>query len=74
MGGLKKISLLSLQPPSHMPTAQELKRAWEALDAQIAMAEQEDREAEKARLWAKEEACLQAEEEAREKAWREEEA
>ena len=44
-----------------MPTAQELKRAWEALDAQIAVAEQEEHEAEEARLRAKEEACVAAE-------------
>ena len=51
-----------------MPTAQELKRAWEALDAQIAAAEQEECEAEEAHLRAKEEARV-----ATEKAWLEEE-
>ena len=44
-----------------MPTAQELKRAWEALDAQIAAAKQEEREAEEARLQAKEEAHVATE-------------
>ena len=39
-----------------MLTAQELKKAWEVLDAQIAAPEQEEQEAEEARLWAKEEA------------------
>ena len=52
-----------------MPTAQELKRAREALDAQIAAAEQEEREAKEARLRAEEEARV-----ATEKAWLEEEA
>ena len=52
-----------------MPTAQELKRAWEVLDAQITVAEQEEREAEEARLQAKEEAHV-----ATKKAWLEEEA
>ena len=41
-----------------MPTAQELKRAREALDAQIVVAEQEEREAKEARLQAEEEACV----------------
>ena len=44
-----------------MPSTQELTRAWEELDAQIAAAEQEDREAEDARLWAKEKAWAAAE-------------
>ena len=52
-----------------MPTAQELKRAREPLDAQIAAAKQEECEAKEARLWAEEEACVAAE-----KAWLEEEA
>ena len=39
-----------------MPTAQELKRAWEELDAQIVAAEKEEREAKEARLQAEEEA------------------
>ena len=52
-----------------MPTAQELKRAREALDTQIAAVEQEEREAKVARLRAEEEARAAAE-----KAWREEEA
>ena len=51
-----------------MPTTQELKRVWEELDAQIVAAEQEEREAEEARLWAEEEAGV-----ATEKAWLEEE-
>ena len=51
-----------------MPTAQELKRAREALDTQIAAAEQEEHEAKEARLWAKEEARVAAE-----TAWLEEE-
>ena len=44
-----------------MPTVQELKRAWGELDAQIAAAEQEEREAEEARLWAEEEARVATE-------------
>ena len=44
-----------------MPTAQELKRAREELDAQIAAVEQEECEAKEARLWAKEEARVAAE-------------
>ena len=44
-----------------MPTAQELKKAWEELDAQIVAVKQEEREAEEARLRAKEEACVAAE-------------
>ena len=52
MEGLKKFSLLSPQPSSSMPTAQELKKAQEALDAQIAAVEQEEREAKEARLQA----------------------
>ena len=56
-----KISLLSPRPSSPMPIAQELKKAWEALDAQIAAAEQEEWEAEEARLRAKEEAWVAAE-------------
>ena len=55
-----------------MPTAQELKRACEALDAQITAAEQEEHEAKEARLRAEEEARVAAEkarlgEEARER-------
>ena len=69
MGNIKKISTLDLQPPSPpMPTAQELKRAHEALDAQIAAAEQKECEAEEARLRAEEEARVAAE-----MAWLEEE-
>ena len=45
-----------------MPTAQELKKVWEALDAQIAAVEQEEQEAEEARLRAKEEAQVATEE------------
>ena len=52
-----------------MPTALELKKAWEELDAQIMVAEQVEREAEEARLQAEEEAqvttekaCLEVEE------------
>ena len=59
-----------------MPSAQELKKAHDFLNAQIAMAKQEEREAEQAHLQAKEEARLQAKEEAwvaAEKAQREEE-
>ena len=51
-----------------MPTAQELKRAWEELDAQIVTAEKEERKAKEARLQAEEEARVAAE-----KAWLEEE-
>ena len=51
-----------------MATAQELKRAQEELDTQIAAVEQEEQEAKEARLWAKEEARVAAE-----KAWLEEE-
>ena len=50
-----------------MPTTRELKKACEALDAQIAVAEQEEQEAEEARLWAKEEVRV-----ATKKAWEEE--
>ena len=70
-----------------MPTAQELKGAWEELNAQITAVEKEEREAKEARLWAKEEARVAAEkarleEEERERvcvleqawAWAEEEA
>ena len=58
--GLRNILLLLPLPPTPMPTTQELKKAWEALDAQIAVAEQEEWEAEEARLWAKEEARVAA--------------
>ena len=51
-----------------MPTTQELKRAQEELDAQITVAENEERQAKEARLWAKKEARVAAE-----KAWLEEE-
>ena len=44
-----------------MLTAQELKKAWEELDTQIAAAEQAEREAKDARLRAKEEAQVAAE-------------
>ena len=44
-----------------MPTAQELKRVQEELDAQIAAAEKEEREAEEARLRAEEEARVATE-------------
>ena len=54
-----------------MPITQELKKVWEPLDAQIAAVEQEEREAEEARLRTKEEArvaakkaCLEEEEDA----------
>ena len=58
-----------------MPSAQELKRAWEELDTQIAAVEQEEREAEEARLRAKEEARAAAEEAQREdEAWVQEQA
>ena len=43
-----------------MPTAQELKRVQEELDAQIAAAEKEEHEAEEARLWVEEEARVAA--------------
>ena len=58
-----------------MPTAQELKRACEALNAQIAGVEQEEREAQEARLWAKEEAWVATEKASREEEeWEQEEA
>ena len=60
MEDIKNFLLLSPEPPSPMPTAQELKRAQEELDAQIVAAEQEEREAEEARLWAEEEARVAA--------------
>ena len=44
-----------------MPTAQELKRAQEALDTQIVAAKQEEHEAEEARLQAEEGARVAAE-------------
>ena len=50
-----------------MPTAQELKRVYKALNTQITAVEQEERE-EEARLWAEEEARVAAKQ-----AWREEE-
>ena len=59
-----------------MPSAQELKKAHDFLNVQIAMAKREEREVEQACLWAKEEACLWAKEEAwvaAKKAQREEE-
>ena len=56
MEDIKNFLLLSPEPPPPMPTAQELKRAREELDAQITAAEKEEREAKEARLWAKEEA------------------
>ena len=43
-----------------MPTAQEHKRACEALDTQIAAVEQAECEAEEAQLWVKEEAQVAA--------------
>ena len=62
MGDIKKISLFSPEPPPpSMPTAQELKRVQEVLDAQIAVAEQEECKAKEARLWAEEEARVAAE-------------
>ena len=48
-----------------MPTALELKKVWEELDAQIAVAEQVEREAEEVQV-ATEKACLEQEERARE--------
>ena len=52
-----------------MPTAQELKKVWEALDAQIAAVGQDEQEAKEARLRPEEEArvatkkaCLEEEE------------
>ena len=44
-----------------MPTALELKRAWEELDAQIVTAEKEERKAKEARLQAEEKARVAAE-------------
>ena len=44
-----------------MPTTQELKRAWEELNTQIAVAEREEREAKEARLRAEEEARVATE-------------
>ena len=52
---LKKFFTLVPQPPPPMLTAQEVKKAWDDLDTQIAVAEQEAKEA---RLWAKEEAWV----------------
>ena len=58
-----------------MPSTQELKRVQEALDAQIAVVEQEEREAEEARLRAEEEAWPAAEKACREaEAWVQEQA
>ena len=44
-----------------MPLVQELKKAYKALDTQIAEVEQEECEAEEAQLWAKEEARVAVE-------------
>ena len=67
MEGLRKNFIPSL-PPSSMPMTQELTRAHEAFNAQIAEVKQAECEAEEAQLWAGEEARMAAEQ-----AWREEE-
>ena len=80
-GDLENLTPLTTTTNAFRPRTQE----GAEHDAQIAVAEQEEREAEEARLQAKEEARLRAKEEARlqakeearaaaEEAWREEEA